>query len=379
MPSLYRVPKSYCPAMLACLLAVLGHDPARANETGINPFEVVSRSIVQDQGDWQVDYRLRHVGPSGLTASAEDVSVHIEGWVSNSRVPGHAVSRKSSATTSSPTGLQGVADVISSDDEEQRCRERVSVRIWGEDAAGNAAGRPLSSEPERESHGNGNGNSQGQGAGREDAEASPPTLSLAPGMTFRLRLRLEHRHVVYGTYDPLLGLRPLEIAIGAVRLSDVLPLDHEQHVAQPARNAFDTPDDRRNTQYFLSAPDSLHLAAHIPGNAFFRFPEVPIRYGTKMRLRFSYLIAAGTEGTCRARITQYKDSPIAWKVLADGRREELLSTVGRWTQVEIILRTELDATTLALDFRIEGADVEAGELWIDDVSLEPIGVSRIDP
>jgi hypothetical protein len=371
MPTLHRVPKSFCSGLLIGALAVLGPDPARADEAGVSPFEVVSRSIVQDQGDWQVDYRLRHVGPSGLTATAEDVSIHVEGWVSNSRIPGHAVPRKLSLTTSGPAGLQGVADLITSDDEEQRCRERAAVRIWAEDVAGNPAGRALSSEGNREN--------PGQSQGHDDAGTSAPTLSLAPGMTFRVRLRLEHRHVVYGTYDPLLGLRHLELAIGAARLSDVLPLDREQHVAQPARNAFEIPDDRRDTQYYLSAPDSLHLAAHIPGNAFFRFPEVPVRYGTKMRLRFSYLIAAGTEGTCRARITQYKDSPIAWKVLADGRREQVLPTVGRWTQVEIILRTEFDATTLALDFRIEGPEVEAGELWIDDVSLEPLGAPRLDP
>jgi hypothetical protein len=372
MPTLRLISMSLSQGLLVVAMTALGHGPAGADEAAGNPFEIVSRSIVQDQGDWQVDYRLRHAGPSGLTVTAEDVSIRVEGWVSNSRIPGHAIPRKS-PTTSVPTGLQGVADVIPSDDEEQRCRERVALRIWAEDAAGNPVGRALSSEGNRDS--NINGNSRGN----EDADAAGPMISLAPGATFRVRLRLEHRHVVYGAYDPLLGLRNVELAMGAARLSDVLPLDREQYVAQPARNAFEVPEDRRDTQYFHSAPDSLHLAAHIPGNAFFRFPEIPVRHGTKMRLRFSYLIAAGTEGACRARITQYKDSPVSWKVLADGRREELLGAVGRWTQVEIIFRTVSDATTLALDFRIEGPEVEAGELWIDDVSLEPLGASPVDP
>ena len=125
--------------------------------------------------------------------------------------------------------------------------------------------------------------------------------------------------------------------------------------------------EERDTQYYCSGPDSLHVAAHLPGNAYFRFAEIPVRYDTKMRLRFSYLVAAGTEGTCRARVTQFKDSPVAWKVLTDGRREVPLNLVGRWTQVELVFRTDPKATTLALDFRIDGDAVEVGEFWIDDL------------
>jgi hypothetical protein len=373
MPTLRWDPNSLCTRFLVTALAALAPAPAVANETGTRPFVVVNRTISQDQGDWQIDYRLRHAGPAGLTVRAEEVSVRVEGWVSNSRIPGHATPRRSSLTTSGPSGLQAVADVIASDDEEQRCRERAILKIWVDDEAGNPIGQALTSD------GNNNGSGNRNGNGNDDTGTAPPILSLSPGTTFRVRLRLEHRHVVYGAYDPLLGPREVELDLGVARFSDALPLDREQYVAQPSRVAFDVPEDRRDTQYYVSAPDSLHLAAHIPGNAFFRFPEIPVRYGTKMRLRFSYLVAAGTEGACRARITQYKDSPIAWKVLADGRREELLGTVGRWTQVEILLRTEPDATTLALDFRIEGAEIEAGELWIDDVSLEPVGAAPTDP
>ena len=34
-----------------------------------------------------------------------------------------------------------------------------------------------------------------------------PLVSLAPGAIARVRLRLEHQHVLYGDYDPLLGVR----------------------------------------------------------------------------------------------------------------------------------------------------------------------------
>ena len=158
-----------------------------------------------------------------------------------------------------------------------------------------------------------------------------------------------------------------------------MPLDQEQQVALPRPPRFEVPEEHRDTQYYCSGPDSLHVAAHLPGNAYFRFAEIPVRYDTKMRLRFSYLVAAGTEGTCRARVTQFKDSPVAWRVLTDGRREVPLNQVGRWTQVELVFRTEPKATTLALDFRIDGDGVEVGEFWIDDLSLEPLVAVKLDP
>jgi hypothetical protein len=90
-----------------------------------------------------------------------------------------------------------------------------------------------------------------------------------------------------------------------------------------------------------------------------------------MRLRFWYLIAMGTEGECRVRLVQYRDSPTPWRVLSSGSFEQTLGSVGRWTRVEQVIRTDNEATTVALDFRIV-SDTNIGEIWIDDVSLEPI-------
>jgi len=109
----------------------------------------------------------------------------------------------------------------------------------------------------------------------------------------------------------------------------------------------------------------------VPGNQYYRFPERPVRYSTRMRLRYWYFVAAGTEGDCRAHVAQYKETPSAWKGLSHSDREECLTEVGRWVRVEHVFRTEPDATTLALDFKITGSEV--GEMWIDDVSLEPVG------
>ncbi len=122
----------------------------------------------------------------------------------------------------------------------------------------------------------------------------------------------------------------------------------------------------------LSGPDSLHLESHVPGHHYYRYPDRPVRYGTPMRLRFSYLIAAGTEGECGVRVAQYKDTPTSWRMLNHAGFEKCLNVVGRWTRVERVFTTDVEATTLALDFRIAG-DSDVGEMWIDDVSLEPVG------
>jgi hypothetical protein len=340
------------PGLTLLALAVAAIAPAAADEANRHPLTVIDRAITQDQGDWQVDYRLRHDGATRLVVPPGEVIARVEGWVSNSRAAGHAIPRRSSLVITGPSGSQSTADVIASTDEDRQCRERAVLSV-GID------GPSLTS------------------AGDSGAAGPRPALDLPPGATFRVRLRLEHQHVVYGPYDPLLGRRSLELGFGAATLRDTLPLDRELHVAQ-ARSVWPTPpDDRRDPRHFVSAPDSLHLEADVLGNETYRFPEQPVRYSTRMRLSFWYLIAPGTEGECLARITQYRDSPTYWKTLSRGSSEEHLTTVGRWVRVEQVFRTEPEATTLALDFQIDGADI--GELWIDDIVLEPVGAETGDP
>jgi hypothetical protein len=58
-------------------------------------------------------------------------------------------------------------------------------------------------------------------------------------------------------------------------------------------------------------------------------------------------------------------------MLHTGNFEQCLKIIGHWTKVECIIQTESEATTLYLEFKIVG-ETEVGEMWIDDVSLEPI-------
>lgn len=318
-------------------------------------WSVVEKSVLQDQGHWQIDYRLRQLGTTGLVLTPTEFSATVQAWVSNSRVPGHAAPRWSAATTH-----RGVAstDLITSAEECKRCRERVVLSVWDDATSEGPASVSAVSKPATET-------------------PAQPVLSVGPGGFLNVRIRLEHQHVVYGDYDPLLGRRQVELKLGLATIHDDLVLDREQVLAQSRATWPDPPLDRRDPRFFISGPDSLHLEAHIPGNGYYRFADRPVRYGTRMRLRYWYLIAPGTEGECRTRITQYKETPTTWKVLSEGCHEETLSVVGRWVHVETYFRTESDATTLALEFRVAGADV--GEMWIDDVSLEPLGDLTVGP
>lgn len=323
---------------------------------------VVARSVDQDQGGWLVNYRVRYHGAAGMVVTPTEVTAKVEGWVSNSRVAAHAVPRWSSAVISGAAGLSGTAAVVTAASDSHRCRERAAVQVWTDDAPDVLGGSPPAS-------------AKSTSAG---AEPRQPILSVAPGATVRVRLRLEHLHDVYGDYDPLLGARAFELHLGTASFRDALPLDREQYFALP-RSAWPVPpEERRDTRYFVSAPDSLHLEAHVPGNQYYRFPDRPVRYGTKMRLSYWYLVANGTEGECHARVSQFRDTPTSWKILPEGGDDQYLTAVGRWVKVERVFRTEAEATLLTLDFRISGSEV--GEMWVDDIRLEPlVGPQQVGP
>jgi hypothetical protein len=313
---------------------------------------VVERVLTQDQGDWQVDYCLKLEGSKPLVLAPAELGARVEGWLSNSRVAVHATPRRSECMIAGQSGPMAAADVISSTEESLRCRERAVLRVW--------AGKACDSTPAR------------------GGDAEPlTTVTVEPGGLLRVRLRLEHQHCLYGDYDPLLGRRELELRLGADVIRDNLPLDREQYLAQPKDTWPEPPEDHKDTRHFMSGPDSLLLEADVPGNQYFRFPERKVRYSSRMRLKFWYMIAPGTEGEFKARIAQYRESPNAWKVLSDGGSEHTLKTVGRWFKFEKVIKTESEATTMALDFRITGAEV--GEVWIDDVTLEPIDAAPGGP
>ncbi len=384
-------------AILAAATSSAGPVARSAPPEPTYQLKLVDRAVSQDQSSWLIDYRFRHEGPAGQVVTPPEMRVRVEGWVSNSRVATHAVPRLSVVELVGKNGFTTTSDVIASTDEARRCRERLTLKSWtypvpkrrrdpliasNEPVIDRAQARgeiklislavpprevafmPPEIAPDIEAA------TLDAGAVNETASARGETsiLSLAPDSIVHVQLRLEHLHVLHGEYDPLLGTRRVEIKLGEAAFRDVVPLDREIYVSKPIAAWPAAPEDRLDRRVFFSPPDSLHLEAHVPGNQYYRFPERPVRYSSKMRLRFWYLIAPGGEGECRVKLAQYKDTPTAWKVLTDGAIEQTLTVVDRWTKVERVFLAEPDATTLALDFRVCG---DIGEMWVDDVVLEP--------
>jgi hypothetical protein len=358
-----RATRSLLIATFACTLA-----SSSVRATDVNgpraALVMVNRSVTQDQAAWVVDYRLRYTGKTGVIITPDEIAVRAEGWVSNSRVPTHSLPRWSSLLISHGPDLSAISEVIVAAEEAQRCRERLAVSIWTEEQ------ETLTAKPCIITGGRVKAHETPAVSSTEPATILP--LSLGPEAVVRVRLRFEHQHILYGEYDPLLTMRSITLTVGSASVRDVIPLDREQYLAQPKFTWSEPPEERRDTRHSVSGPDSLHLEAHVPGHQYYRYVERPVRYGTQMRLQFWYLIAAGTEGDCKVSVVQYKDTPIAWRMLSSGRVEECLKTVGRWTKVERVIQTEAEATKLTLEFKIVG-DTEVGEMWIDDVILEPVG------
>ncbi len=340
---------------------------------------IVSRTYFQDQGDWQVQYALRHQSLQDVPLYPHDIAIGMRGWVSNSRVDGHGSPKMAAAEVNASTGCNVLYDIIPSLNDCLRCRERMTVRMW----VGNALDPPNAIAPHIPSI-----------SITWWTKSEPFSMVMIPAKELlHIRIRFGHEHFLFGPYNPLLGKRDLSIRLGSDVITDTLPLNQQQYAAFPHEEWGVIPEDRLDTMHFVSKPDSLHLEAHVPGNLSYRFAEKPVRYSTKMRLSFWYLVAPDTRGDFKFQLVQYKDSPHGWEVLHAGMIEKTYYTIdrtckpvdqrknvaGRWMHVEHILRTESQATSAALTFRISNSPDNIGEVWIDDVVFEPIGAPSRSP
>jgi hypothetical protein len=339
-----------------------GQVPGDPNSSAGDPprVVVVARAVALERGDWatwQVDYTLRNDGPGALVIPPAELAARVDGSVSNSRVPDHERPVRAAVEASGGAGLVGVADLVTAEDDARRCQERLVLQAWPA-AAGESPPPPVALA----------------GAGPVPA-AAQPVLTLAPGAALRVRLRLEHVHPLYGPFDALLGVRDVELRLGPAALRDRVPLDRQRRLARaPAAWPPAPPAELRDDRIFVSGPDSLHLDASVPGEQTYRYPDFHgVRPGARFRLSFWYLVAPGSDGECRVRVSQYRDLPRSYRTLPDGEVVERLTTVGRWARVERVLRAEPEATALGVDAGIAGIDVAAGSLWIDDLKLEPLG------
>jgi hypothetical protein len=138
-------------------------------------------------------------------------------------------------------------------------------------------------------------------------------------------------------------------------------------------NRLEADADRRDKSVFHSAPDSLRLNAVLDEFDSYRFPDRKVNGGARYRLRFSYLTAIGSVGRCTVRVLQYADTSTTWHFLDTAMIERALPVVGRWENVVIDFKSQPEATSAAIIFRVN-SPCEVGECWIDNVSLCPAGM-----
>ena len=225
--------------VVVVVLGLTGAGPAAGEEPVRRPSTLVhaGRTVAQDQGAWVIDYRLRHTGKAGAVVAPEDNAVRVESWVSNSRVASHAVPRHSVLEIAHGPELSAVARVIEAADEEHKCREKLTCQVCvvrDPSRPDAACERP-----------------HGKPDGPKSADPAPRAkpLDLEPGGVVHVRLRLEHQHVIFGEYDPLLGVRTVAITMGGSTVRDVVALDREHYLAQPKFSWPEPPEDRRDTRH----------------------------------------------------------------------------------------------------------------------------------
>lgn len=278
--------------------------------------QVNQPQISQVGSDWIIEYRNLKPFIS--------ISYEISGFVSNSRVPGHSIPKKSTLT-----GDRN-CELISDINDEIRCREKISLE--------NIRGFFIYS------------------------------------YINNVKFIIHHEHGIYGVLNPLFGRRKIKLILDDKKYTSIANFN-EQEVYYPPTNLEEIPEERREKSYYISPPDSLYLGAH-SSNRYYRFREKSVRYSSQMRLTFYYMIATNTEVECGCRIFQYKDLPTSWKKIDNHCYEFKLepNKIG-WKKVEYLFKTAPEATSITIEFKMSG-ESEVGEMWVDDINLEYLNIER---
>lgn len=354
-------------------------------------FSITNEQIGQINNSWIITETIKYHGSERLTLYPNDIEIEYSGEnLSNSRQAPHSIPRKTSAKFKLRDGNHVNLTVIPSSNDRQRCQERISVQISSWDKLK---------------------------AGLTKASVYAPLrkleeLNLNPSDTFQVIYTIDHEHFLHGTYDPLLGERKFITQLGDHKIYNTFDLNSEVNPAittpklntPPKERIFNTDDYQETDRKTIAGRkgEFLYLAADIGGYQYFRFDDMPIRAGDKFKLSFDSCVAAGTEGSCHVRVMEYQDTPNAWYRLGGGFDEQLgiekennsenqkqskepvagndvvidkrLKRQGRWQRFEQEFTLLENTTTMALDFRIVGANV--GEMWIDNLNLENLSVEK---
>ena len=316
---------------------------------GLSPMEsvaIIDRDVSRNGSSWLVRYQLQYLGASPVKITADDITVSYEAWVSNSHCKPHTVARKSRVTFNLARGNRALTTVIANKKESQQCKEYITCSL----AMGDQP-PPIDVV----------------------SETDFLSVTLQPQQIFWLCLSIKHHHFLYGKYDALMGRREISVNFGFAKFSDVLEMNDEHHDSDLLGVLSALPPERLDAAQFHSPPDSLLITIADDSLQDFRFDDMPVRYDTKIKLTFWYLIAYRNSGECRVRLMQYQDGDGACYRLDDLLDENLKISSG-WQYFEKILTTGNKTNTVALDFRIIYA--KEATFWIDDVSLTPVSQKK---
>jgi hypothetical protein len=381
--------------MLALLLGIMVSATAKA-QMPVQPKVVgniaVTRSAYQSDAKWVIDYTVKNTSPAPVQLATANVRVKVDGWVSNSNVPGHGLPRFSLIEGG---GIVKTAqsEVIKHSDTAQQCQEKMSLSILQNGKPVKPGTQTVTLPPEPDNVNTGGDDGENEEMKMARGEEPPPqprqppapkteekpadtTVTIPGGEEVILRITLQHMHEMYGDLDPLLGTRSCHVDFDKMgNWSDAAIECVDPHVVVPAVSIPEPGEDHRDKRYFVSAPDSLYLAADIPVLKNYNVKEQSVRYSWKYRVRFYYLVATGGDGESRVRIKQAHDTPNSWKPLSDSNVDEKLK-VGRWYLFDKIVRTQANANMLTVEFRITD---EIGETWIDNLTIEPLNAPSLTP
>jgi hypothetical protein len=309
-------------------LSVFASDPA--------DFEILNQSIEQVDGNWNVNFTLQNRGAVGRALDVAEIAASVEGDVSNSALPGHSHPIASFLEATSEAGPVW-KDIIPSSSDDDRCREGLKLEAWLADSRRAPEGNKL--------------------------------LLVAPGGKVSVRLTLIHDHPFYGTYDPLLGTRLIRLRIGTQELRRKFEFQ-QQYTALPSYTWPEPPEERRDKEIYFSAPDSIYFSGLFGELHSYWLPERPVRYGSKVKLSFLYVIAVGSAGTSSVQISQWQDLPKSVKRLPEVALSIPLDRIGRWTKFEKTFTIDRRATHAQVGLKISSGEV--GDMWVDDIKWETL-------
>lgn len=290
-------------------------------------FKIEREKIDLHRNSRTICYRLEYLGSEPFFVSPDNIDINYRGEdLANSRLASHSYPRSSSAHFLANT-KRGVPVI-------KNCQEILTAEIRSEQA-----GPKIKEE-----------------------------IALNHGDCLWLILTIEHHHLLQH-YDALGGKRIFEFLIGENLLRDEFFAVPDDGGRKEKARLSEIPPERRDLESHRPR-QPLFLCTNVAGLQFFRFDDIPVPPNSPWQISFRYFVAAGSDGDCYFRLSQYQDEPHQWIKLASGF-DLPLEILGSWQTLTRKFTTSYETTTIAFDFRLVGSSAAA--VWIDDIKIEPQG------